>query len=449
MRGEQVNFTKKFQTKTKIKNNPPALKRFGEASLSNSFYRAVCILALFLLTIVFIPSGNQPVHAETQADVDNLNAQISTLTVQLNEKRAVAKTFADEVAIYDGKIQQIQLQIQATQMQIDVQNTQITDINGQIATKEADLKIQKESLREQLKVIYENSNTSTLELIASSNSFSDFVDQTEYLQTMQLKTKETIGQIKNLRQQLEDNKNNVEKKKQEIASLQKTQLDQKAELDNERYGKQMLLNQANSQGKQYQNSIAVKEAQKAELEELLRNPPPSPPPAPPVVITPPPTGNPTPPSQRSVPQLYQYDSRWANVSINGTSDTIKWYGCKLTSLVMIFQSYGYNIYPGQFATNSKYFSGSGLAPNGKYYGSLYLSSNYNAPTAAEHQKADYLATYGIPFIASGRILPGYSYDHSVVIIGKSADGRWVMNDPWQGPNKPFPNVYISNFVFVN
>lgn len=442
-------FKNKIQTKTHAKKAGQAKIKI-QKNLSNSFYRAVCILALFLMALILIPSGNQYVHAETQADVDNLNAQISTLTVQLNEKKAVAKTFADEVAIYDGKIQQIQLQIQATQMQIDVQNAQITDINGQIATKEADLKIQKESLREQLKVIYENSNTSTLELIASSDSFSDFVDQTEYLQTMQIKTKETIGQIKSLKQQLEDNKNNVEKKKQEISMLQKTQLNQKAGLDNERYGKQMLLNQANSQGKQYQNSIAAKEAQKAELEELLRNPPPPPSPAPPVVITPPPAGDPTPPSpQRNVPQLYQYDSRWANTPINGTGDTIKWFGCKLTSLVMIFQSYGYNIYPNQLATDSRYFSGSLLISHGTFYNMFQLSTNYGSPTSAERQKADQWASQGKPFIASGRIIPGYSFDHSVVIIGKSADGRWVMNDPWQGPNLAFPNVYISNLVFVN
>lgn len=425
------------QVKTKIKNN-----------LSNSFYRAVCILALFLLTIVFIPSGNQPVHAETQADVDNLNAQISTLTVQLSEKRAVAKTFADEVAIYDGKIQQIQLQIQATQMQIDVQNTQITDINGQIATKEADLKIQRESLREQLKVLYENSNVSTLELVASSDSFSDFVDQTEYLQTMQLKTKETIGQIKTLKQQLEDNKNNVEKKKQEIASLQQTQLNQKAGLDNERYGKQMLLNQANSQGSQYQNSIAVKEAQKAELEYLIAHPP-----APPVKA-PPPTSNPNPPADSgntnhltSVPQLFQTD--WPNTYINGTSSSVYWYGCKLTSLTMIFQYYKYPITPGQMAQSSQYFSGDLLIPNGTFFGRFNVTTNYGSPTNAEHQKAEQLASQGIPFVVSGRIIPGYSFDHSVTITGEYGPGRWIMNDPWQGGGLSFPNVHISNFVFVN
>jgi len=421
------------------------IKTKTKANLSNTFFRAICIVALFLMALVFIPSERKQVYAE--ATVAELNAQISALNIQLNQKKAEAKTFADEVAIFDTQIQTIQLQINATQAQIDEQNSQITNINGKIADNEAKLLIQKEALKEQLKVIYENSNTSTLELIASSNSFSDFVDQTEYLQTMQEKTKDTIGQIKSLRQQLEDNKNNVEKKKQEIATLQKTQLDQKTGLDNQRYGKQMLLNQANSQGKQYQNSIQAKEEQKRQLESIPKSAPQTPS-APPPVVAPSPPGGGTQPS-RSVPQLYQWDSRWKDTPINYTSDTIEWYGCKLTSLVMIFQSYGYNISPDQLARDSSHFSGSLLIPSGSFYGRFNLSTNYGSPTAAEHNQAEYLAAHGIPFIASGRIIPGYSFDHSVVITGEYGPGQWIMNDPWQGSNLRFPNIYISNFVFVN
>lgn len=433
-------------------------KKAGQAktknNLSNSFYRAVCILALFLMTLILIPSTNQNVYAETQADVDNLNAQISTLTVQLSEKRAVAKTFADEVAIYDGKIQQIQLQIQATQAQINVQNIQITDINGQIATKEADLRIQKESLREQLKVIYENSNTSTLELIASSDSFSDFVDQTEYLQTMQIKTKETIGQIKSLKQQLEDNKNNVEKKKQEIASLQQTQLNQKADLDKERYSKEVLLNQAKKQGSSIQSMIATKESERQKIENLINNPPatqPAPPPAPP---TPDPGGGAAPPPARSVPHFYQTDSRWAWTAINdsrrpaGASPSyMKDWGCKITSLAMIFNYYGYGITPGQIAQNPGYFA-TGWGWDLLYWGGVQSSSGFSINKTYSYSKGDQWASQGKPFVVSGDVF-GIGYDHSVVITGKTADGRWIMNDPISGANRIFPNIYISDYVFVN
>lgn len=427
--------------KTKTKQN-----------LSNSFYRAVCILALFLMAIVIIPAQNQPIYAASQADVNNLNAQISALKTQLSAKRTEAKTFADEVAIYDGKIQQIQLQIQATQAQIDVQNAQITDINGQIANNEAKLAIQRESLKEQLKVIYENSNTSTLELIASSNSFSDFVDQTEYLQTMQEKTKETIGQIKTLKQQLEDNKNSIEKKKQEISSLQQTQVSQKSELDKERYSKQLLLSQANSQGNSIQGVIAKKETEKKKVQDILNSPPPAPPVAPPPVYTPPPGGSPTPGG--SVPMYYQNRGWWAWIGINdanrppGASPSyMAELGCKTTSLAMIMKYYGKGVDPGTIAQDGRYFA-SGWNWDLLYWGGVQSASGLAIDKSYSRAKGDQWASMGKPFIASGDIF-GIGYDHSVVITGKTADGRWIMNDPIQGPGLIFPNIYISDYVFVN
>ena len=426
------------------------IKTKTKTSLSNTFFRAVCIVALFLMALVFIPSESKPVYAD--ATIDELNAQISALTIQLKQKKAEAKTFADEVAIFDTQIQTIQLQINATQAQINEQNSQITNINGKIADNEAKLAVQKEALKEQLKVIYENSNTSTLELIASSNSFSDFVDQTEYLQTMQEKTKDTIGQIKSLKQQLEDNKNNVEKKKKEIATLQKTQLNQKAGLDNQRYGKQMLLNQANSQGNQYQNSIQAKQAQIAKMKEFAQHPviPPSAPPPPPS----PPSGGGGSSGHINVPQVYQgmYPNlmSWSDTLINGVpGSTVAYLGCKLTSMVMIFQAYGFYITPGQFATDGRYFSGDLLIANGNFYGRFVGQTNYGTPTAGERSQAESLAQRGIPFIASANM---YGWGpHSVVITREDSAGNWIMNDPISGKDKYFPmsKSSVINFVFVD
>lgn len=455
MRNSKIRISNyKSEAKTKTQKNPPTLKSFGRAGLSNTFYRAVCIVALFLMAIIFIPSGNKSSYAASQEDIDVLEAQINELSVQLKAKKAEAKTFADEVAIYDAKIHQIELKIQSTQAQIDVHNTHITDINGQIVKNEENLRIQKESLKEMLKVIYENSNTSALELIASSDNFSDFVDQSEYLQTMQVRTAETVENIKNLKQQLEDNKNNVEKKKAEIASLQKEQLSQKSELDKERYSRQLLLDTANSQSNSIQNVIANKEAEKKKVESILNAPPPPPPPAPPPVVTPPPGGETPPPPASTVPMYYQNRGWWAWIGINdanrpaGASPSyMAHWGCKITSLAMIMRYYGRGVDPGTIAQDSRYFA-TGWWWDLLYWGGVQSASGLYIDKSYNPSKADQWASMGKPFIASGDVF-GIRYDHSVVITGKTADGRWIMNDPIQGQGLLFPNIYVSDYVFVN
>lgn len=425
--------------------------------LLNQFYRAVCVVALFLMAIIFIPSANHSLsYAASQADVDNLNAQIASLQTQLTAKKAEAKTFSDEVAVFDTQIQTIQLQINATQAQIDFQNSQIININGQISDNEAKLAIQRESLKEQLRVIYEESNTSTLELIASSNTFSDFVDRSEYLQTIQAKTKETIGTIKSLKQQLEDNKNNIEKKKQEITSLQQTQLGQKADLDRQRYSKALLLSQANSQGKSIQSLIASKNTELNNAHYALEHYVPS--------------QNATDNSNNnksgnqgggqshisSVPYFAQNSGWWAWIGINdanrpsGASPSYMYYlGCKVTSLAMIMKYWGRNVDPGTIAQDSRYFD---VWYNWDLlsWGGVQSASGLTIDKSYNYTKAAQWAQNGKPFIASGRILGG-NYDHSVVITGVDNSGRWVMNDPWQGPNKIFPLSpgQITDYVFVN
>ena len=445
----------KSKTKTK---NCPANRRTGKI-LSNTFYRAVCIVALFLMAIIFVPSSDKTANAYTQADVDNLNTQIAQLQTQLDAKKKDAKTFSDEVAVYDGQINIVQLQINDTQAQIDAASSQITDINGKIAANEAKLKTEKADLNEQLVTIYENSNVTPIELIAGSNSFSDFVDKDEYLQTIQQKTQDTIDTIKGLEKELSDNKNNIQQKKNQIAALQQTQLNQRTELDSQRYAKQSLLSEANKEGGQFQNSIQVKQAQVTALKKLLatgggvnKNNNSN-------------TGNNNGGSTSNntgggissvstVQYFSQRDGRWAGVNINGTSDTIEFFGCKLTSLAMILWTKGYHIYPSAIATNSAYFPSWGidsLSPSG-----ASQASGYHIYTGGLSQ-AESWAAKGKPFIASGDIL-GIGFDHSVVITGEQ-NGQWIMDDPWQGydhgTNLPFNqyshvSIYgLDDFWFVD
>lgn len=424
------------------------------------FRTAVCVVLFFMLTILLMPGVNQSANAASQTDVDNLNAQITDLTNILNAKKAEAKTFADEVAIYDDQIQTIQLQIQSTQAQIDVANSKITNINGQIADNETQMLVQKENLRENLRVFYEQGEVSSMEIIASSDNLSEYMNKSEYLRSLMENISNTVNKIEILKQQLSDDKNNVEKKKQEIVSLQQTQLNQKSDLDRERYSKELLLSQATKQGGTIQEIIASKEAEKKKVQSILDNPPPPPPVAPPAVITPSPTpgGNTPPPAQGTVPMYYQNQGWWAWTPINDTMrpanaapSYMADFGCKISSLAMIMKYYGRNVDPGTIAQNSRYFA-SGWQWDYLYWAGAQSASglNMSKESSYSYAKADQWASNGKPFIASGDIF-GVGYTHSVVITGRTADGRWIMNDPIQGQGLIFPLSpgQISDYIFVN
>lgn len=236
------------------------IKTKTKANLSNTFFRAVCIVALFLMAMVFIPSNNSLSLAMTDAEynqqINNLNSQKDATNQNLKVKQGEARTLSSEVATIDKQIAQMQSQVSATQSEIDAVNNQIDTLNNQISEGEAKIKIQKESLNEYLRVIYEDSNTSTIELIAASHSFSDFVDKTEYSLTMQMKIRDTVATIKKLRQDLETQKSGLVQKRQGIEDLKTKQVGQKQGVDAQRAVKNNLLKTTKGQESNYQVQVA-------------------------------------------------------------------------------------------------------------------------------------------------------------------------------------------------
>jgi len=245
--------------KQKAKTRALKLLSTGQAKtktnriLYNQFYRAVCIVALFLMAIFLIPSRDS--FATSQSDLDRIQNDINKKNNDLSIKQKESKAIEGEISTFNGQISDVQSQINSTQSQIDSLNAQINDANKKITEFEADLKIKKESLAEYLRVFYEDSNISTIEQIATSDSFSDFVDKTEYNLTMQEKIKETSGEIKKLKKNLEDNKVQIAKQVQEIEGLKKQQIAQRQTLDGQRSVKQSLLKVTKGQESEYKKIL--------------------------------------------------------------------------------------------------------------------------------------------------------------------------------------------------
>jgi len=225
-------------------------------TFSGSFFRASVIVAIFTLCIAMIPSsGVKPVYASLQDDLNTIQKQIKDTKGKIEQKQNEAASLEKEVAVFDDQIRQTELRIQQTETEIQINKEKITQT-------EEDLRIQREVLNEYLRVIYEESNTSALELIASSDSFSDFVDRSEYLQTMQMKIKDTVERIKKMREELEVKKKELSKLKDQLNS-------QKTDLNGQRSGRQTLLDRTRGEEAEFQEILKQEKAKQAEINGLL------------------------------------------------------------------------------------------------------------------------------------------------------------------------------------
>lgn len=236
---------------------------FPKKETKNTLHKFITkVSALVALVIILLPPISTSAESLEQ-QLTNINNEKATINAKLKDLNGQKKTLANELAIFDNQIYAIQLQIDATQAEIDLTNKNIDETNVKISQAESDLKKQKEILSEYLKVMYIEGQSSTIELIASSNTFSEFVDRSEYLSTMQEKVKETADKIVAIKADLETKKKDLEVKKAKAEDLKNEQVAQRSGIDNQRYAKNQLLSETKGTESEYKKkltSLAQKEA---------------------------------------------------------------------------------------------------------------------------------------------------------------------------------------------
>lgn len=409
------------------------IRNFGQNS--NFIYKNTALKVLNLLvTFAFLLGVLNPclTHASLSDEKAQLQNEVAVINSQLQALKQQKNTLANQLAIYDLQVNEIQMQINASQAQIGLLESQISDTSIKITAAENSISKQKKLLGEYIRQMYIDGQTSQVQLILTSSNFSDFVDKNQYLNTMQSKVTETVTSIEALKKDLDSQKNALEVSKSTAESLKTSQVVSRQAIDIQVADKQSLINQTNGQESNYGAVLTSKAARIAEINAALDAASGS---------------GALSGTFFGVPYYSQQDGRWANIGINGYSGSpMRTYGCTTTSLSMIFNSYGYNVNPGQIANDSRFYSGDLMAwynisnaTGGRFH---VVGSLFNGPDLAT---ADNWAANGKPFIVAIRDAFGVGLDHSVVIIGQR-DGGWVMNDPIRGGNLNFSSYYSRSAV---
>jgi murein DD-endopeptidase MepM/ murein hydrolase activator NlpD len=216
----------------------------------------IIILFLFLFCFVFYPLiPNASSIADKQKELDALNKQIKEQKTLIAQKNQEAQSLANEIALMDGQIRETELAIQATAIDID-------KTTEEIKIAEDELIAQQKILNESLKLMYEEQQTSLLETLLSSHSFSSVLDRIEYLSVVKSKIDSTIESIKKIKSELEAKKISLEQ-------LRAEQVAQKSNLDTKRADKNALLEQTKGQEALYQQRLANQKAQAVEIKSEM------------------------------------------------------------------------------------------------------------------------------------------------------------------------------------
>ncbi|MBX4199456.1 CHAP domain-containing protein [Candidatus Saccharibacteria bacterium] len=138
------------------------------------------------------------------AYADHFDSQINQLQQQNSGLQSQANALAAQASSYQDAINKLDQQINALQQSIVANQQKSDELQAQIVQAQADLEHQKKVLGENIKTMYLEGHISTLEVLASSNNLSDFVNKQEYRNSVQSKVKATLDKINVIKAQLEE-----------------------------------------------------------------------------------------------------------------------------------------------------------------------------------------------------------------------------------------------------
>lgn len=236
-----------------------------KAFRNNLFRVSRLILISALLLGVLIPytpekgaGGSNVANAasvgQLQGQLNSINAKIEGIKGNLSQKRNEKATLENQIAILSGQIEELQLKIEGTTVEIQKTETEIAETEKKIRDTEAELQRQQEIIKEHLRILYEQ-RFSAVEVVVSSDNFSEFINKSEYLRTMQEKVQETAEKIKQLKIELETKKKTLETKRSDLGNLKKQLDGEKADLDTQRVQKDKLLETTKGEEAAYQAQL--------------------------------------------------------------------------------------------------------------------------------------------------------------------------------------------------
>lgn len=176
-----------------------AVKQRSTTPVAKSSIAArACILAALIMTLTFAPfAANQPVFADKYDD------QIAALEKEIAQYDKAADKLSSKADTLQKKLGQLANQREKLQAQINKNQLKYDQLVQKIKDAEEKIQNNKDALGIILRDYAVDGETSTLELLASSDNVAEFVDKQAYRESMQKTLVNTVNDIEDLKKQLE------------------------------------------------------------------------------------------------------------------------------------------------------------------------------------------------------------------------------------------------------
>lgn len=192
--------------------------------------KKIMMMIAFVLVVLMV-SGTGAVYADVgQQDYNRVQQQIE------QEKKKLAEGKAEEASL-EKEIQELETKISTTENQVAALQSKITDTEGKVAVAKEELKkaqekveSQDENLNVRLRTMYKNGSIGFLDVLLGSGSISEFISNMDMVQKVHASDKEVLADLKDDYKVVKDKKEELDTLQGQLTSQKQQEAAKQAEL---------------------------------------------------------------------------------------------------------------------------------------------------------------------------------------------------------------------------
>lgn len=231
------------------------MKKIKNIINKKNILRSGLIIVCLVIAFAGIPMLDQPVSADQYDD------KIKALQEDIAKYQSEQDKLAKQAVTLESTLAQLNSQAAAIQAQIDISQAKYNKLVLQIKETEKDIQDNKDALGVTIADLYVGDNITPIEMLASSQTISDYLDKQEYKNSVRDELTATISKVKELKKKLET-------QKKDVAKTLEDQKSQKATLVAKQNEQQNILDQTRGDEAKFQELIGDSEAEIAEAKAI-------------------------------------------------------------------------------------------------------------------------------------------------------------------------------------
>ena len=225
--------------------------------------RFLCLSLIFALAAAQVMPVAAARKDEVQAEKANTQSKLSATESKEAELEEKKNSLLGEIDSLDQNLVQVIAQIDILKGEISDKEGAITETKENLAEAEADRDEQYATMKKRIQYLYENGGSDAwAQMLLEVNSITDLLSKAEYTEKMYQFDRDELEKLRDTVQQVTDLGNQLEQEKAELEEMKQAQEDQQVNLE-------AALEEKKAVASDYETQIANVQAQADEYRSLI------------------------------------------------------------------------------------------------------------------------------------------------------------------------------------